>query len=63
MKRDVLRLRGFERFLPTKTHLGIFIWKPGQVGKYTSLVMRPLTAPKRTDMCIYPDRKGPRHCG
>jgi PKD repeat protein len=62
MKTNRIRLRAFERFLPAKTKLSIFIWKKGMVGKFTSFKMRPLVAPRRADMCLYPGGRWPGAC-
>jgi plastocyanin len=60
---DRIRLGKYERFLPAGTRLEISIWKPGEIGKFTRFVMRPLTAPLRWDLCLYPGHKKPKRCG
>jgi plastocyanin len=62
MEGDRLRLKGHERFFPTGTILKIFIWKPGEVGKYTRFRFRRNVAPVRTDRCLYPGGKWPGRC-
>jgi PKD repeat protein len=57
-----IRARAFERFLPAKTRLELFIWRKGMVGKYTRFDMRRLLAPKRTDMCLFPGGQWPGPC-
>jgi hypothetical protein len=52
-----IRLRRFERELRAGTRLEITVTKPGYVGKWTTIVIRRGTAPRRRDRCVYP---GPR---
>jgi plastocyanin len=62
MKTDRIRIRRFERFIPAKTKVSVFVWKKGLVGKYTSFHFRRLVAPARTDMCLYPGGRWPGRC-
>jgi hypothetical protein len=57
-----MRLKGLERFLPAGTRIEVYIWKDGEVGKYTRLFMRRNVAPKRVDKCLFPGRKRPGRC-
>lgn len=62
MQGERLRLRGHERFYPDGTILQVYIWKPGEVGKYTRFRIRKKVAPVRTDRCLYPGGKWPGRC-
>jgi hypothetical protein len=62
MSADRMRLNGLERFLPAGTRIEVYIWKDGEVGKYTRLFMRRNVAPKRVDKCLFPGRKRPGRC-
>jgi hypothetical protein len=49
-----VRFRRFERALPAGVVLEIRVAKPGQIGKYTRLVVRRHRPPARLDGCLAP---------
>ena len=58
----LVRLRRFERRLPVRTKLELFVRKPGMIGKYTSFLIRAGAPPKRIDRCLYPTGRSLRRC-
>jgi hypothetical protein len=52
----------FERSLPAGVRLEIRVSKPGEVGKYTSFVIRRGKLPKRRDSCLDPGGVKPIPC-
>jgi chitodextrinase len=58
----VLRLHAFERRLPVRTTLEIFIRKASRIGKYTRFIIRAGKAPARIDRCLIPGRARPVRC-
>src|SRR3954469_8790956 len=53
----VERLRRFERELRAGTRLELTVTKPGVIGKWTVIVIRRGTAPRRQDGCLDSDSK------
>ena len=51
----VKRLRRFERELPAGTRLELSVTKPGAIGKWTVIVIRRGSPPRRTDGCLDSD--------
>jgi hypothetical protein len=58
----LLAFRRFERALRAGIVLEIRIWKPGQVGKYTSFTIRRHRLPLRVDTCLDPTSSKPIAC-
>jgi hypothetical protein len=61
-KVGLLVFRRFERSLPAGIVLQIRIWKPGQIGKYTSFTIRRRKLPLRVDTCLDPGSSKPIAC-
>jgi PKD repeat protein len=57
-----LRFRRFERLLRPRAVLEVFVTKPGTIGKYMRLEIRPGKRPRRQDLCVFPDAKHPKRC-
>lgn len=53
-------LRG--RFLSAGATLEVRVSKPGQIGKYTRIVIRKLKTPVRRDLCLVPGSSAPSKC-
>ncbi|MDP9144183.1 MAG: hypothetical protein M3N43_05745, partial [Actinomycetota bacterium] len=60
--RKPVRFKGMTRFLRAGTILRVSIRRSGQIGKYTSWVIRGGKLPKRKDRCLYPGRIKPARC-
>jgi hypothetical protein len=58
----LLSFHRFERPLRAGVILTILVSKPGQIGKYTSFVIRRHRAPARTDACLSSTRSKPIAC-
>jgi Bacterial Ig-like domain len=58
----LLAFKRFERRLPAGATLQIRVTKAGQIGKYTSFVIRRHRLPKRTDACLGPTNSTPIAC-
>jgi hypothetical protein len=58
----LLAFRRFERALRAGIVLQIRIWKPGQIGKYTSFTIRRRKLPVRVDTCLEPADSKPIAC-
>jgi hypothetical protein len=56
------RLRPFERVLAAGTRLEIRVTKPGFVGKWTTIVIRRNSEPRRWDRCVQPGARRPEPC-
>ena len=52
----------FEQVLPSGTTLEIRVFKPGEIGKYTSLSVHRGAVLKRVDSCLAPDGTKPMPC-
>lgn len=57
-----VRFRRFERALRAGVVLQVRVWKPGEIGKYTRLVVRLHRPPARLDMCLAPSGSEPIAC-
>ena len=57
-----LRFRAMTRFLWEETIISVSIRNSGQIGKYTSWLIRGGKLPKRKDRCLYPSRRKPARC-
>jgi hypothetical protein len=57
-----VRLRAFERFLPSGTVLRVRVTAASAVGKYASFRIRARRAPRRIDRCLLPGRWAPAPC-
>ncbi len=53
---------GFERLLPAGVKLEVRVFKAGQIGKYTRLVVRSGSPPERYDTCLGPAGVRPMRC-
>lgn len=58
----VFHFRSLERKLRKGTRIEVRVTAPGQVGKYTLLVIRSLKPPRRTDACLPPGGTTPTPC-
>jgi len=58
----VERLRRFERALRAGTRLELTVTKPGEIGKWTVIVIRRATVPRRQDGCLDSDTKRHLRC-
>ena len=61
-KKRLVRFKAMTRFLREGTLLSVSIRKGGQIGKYTRWRIRGGKLPKRTDRCLYPNRRKPVRC-
>jgi hypothetical protein len=50
------------RHLSTGATLEVRVYKPGQVGKYTRILIRKLKVPVRSDLCLAPGSSAPSKC-
>jgi PKD repeat protein len=57
-----VRVRSYERRLPTGAKLEIRVTQAGKIGKYTSFKIRGLRDPVRTDRCVLTVRSRPGRC-
>jgi hypothetical protein len=60
--RRTLRLTRFERRLRAGTRLTVKVTGAGRIGKWTTIVIRRGAAPRRSDLCAYPDAGAPAPC-
>jgi hypothetical protein len=60
--RRTLRLRRFERRLRAGTRLTVKVTSAGRIGKWSAIVIRRGAAPRRSDLCAYPDAGAPAPC-
>jgi hypothetical protein len=61
-KKRLVRFKAMTKFLSAGTLLSVSIRKGGQIGKYTRWRIRGGKLPKRTDRCLYPNRRKPVRC-
>jgi PKD repeat protein len=61
-KKRLVRFKAMTKFLRAGTLLSVSIRKGGQIGKYTRWRIRGGKLPKRTDRCLYPNRRKPVRC-
>jgi PKD domain-containing protein len=61
-KKRLVRFKAMTRFLRAGTRLSVSVRKGGQIGKYTRWRIRGGKLPKRTDLCLYPNRRKPVRC-
>ncbi len=54
--------RSFERSLRAGVTLEVFVYKSGEIGKYTRFVVRRGKLPQRVDMCLDPTKLKPLVC-
>jgi hypothetical protein len=54
--------RSFERSLRAGVTLEVFVYKSGEIGKYTRFVVRRGKLPERVDMCLDPTKLKPLVC-
>jgi hypothetical protein len=54
--------RSFERSLRAGVTLEVFVYKSGEIGKYTRFVVRRGKLPQRVDMCLNPTKLKPLVC-
>ena len=57
-----VRFRRFERYFQAGVALGIYVRKPGLIGKYTRLRIRDGRRPARIDRCLLPGAPRPARC-
>jgi hypothetical protein len=57
-----VRIRPLERRLGAGTVIELFVGRPGRIGKYTRIRIRPGRAPARKDLCIRPGARRPGSC-
>jgi PKD domain len=61
-KKRLVRFKAMTKFLSAGTLLSVSIRKGGQIGKYTRWRIRGGKLPKRTDRCLYPNKRKPVRC-
>jgi len=61
-RKSVVRVRWLERRLRTGTRLYVAITRPGYIGRYVRILLRPKKRPLRRASCIWPDEPKPRKC-
>ena len=52
----------FQRYFAAGVALGIYVWKPGLIGKYTRFRIRSRRRPARVDRCLIPGSARPAAC-
>jgi hypothetical protein len=58
----LLRVRRLERWLPAGVRIVVTITHEGEIGKYTSFLIRRLKPPARADRCMQPGSVKPVRC-
>lgn len=61
-RRAPVRLRAFERYLPSGVVLEVRVTRRSRIGKFTSFRIRAHRAPVRRDACLMPGRSAPASC-
>lgn len=61
-KRRTVRFKRMSRFLRAGTVVTVSVRKGDRIGKHTRWRIRAGKLPKRTDRCLYPDRRKPTRC-
>jgi PKD repeat protein len=61
-RRKPVRFKGMTRFLRAGTVIKVSVRRRGQIGKYTSWLIRGGKLPKRKDLCLYPGKAKGRRC-
>jgi PKD repeat protein len=61
-RRKPVRFKGMTRFLRAGTVIKVSVRRSGQIGKYTSWLIRGDKLPKRKDLCLYPGKAKGRRC-
>jgi hypothetical protein len=59
---SAMRFRAFERTLPARVVLEVFVTRSGRIGKYVSFKIRAGRPPLRRDRCVMPGKRVPRAC-
>ena len=61
-RQSVVRVRWLERRMHTGTRLYVAITRPGYIGRYVRILLRPKKRPLRRASCLYPNEPKPREC-
>ncbi len=61
-RKSVVRVRWLERRLRAGTRLYVAITRPGYIGRYVRILLRPKKRPLRRASCLYPNEPKPRKC-